>query len=199
MRRIGPCASVLRMTERREPLIARIGRGCHDHRWWVLGAWALLLVVVGGLAATKGSGYATSFSLPDVESSRGLKLLEREFGGRGAGITGSIVFESDAGVNDPSVRVPMEKFFTELENLPADLPKLTVNSPYGPQGGQLVSRQGPGAGRIAYAQIELPTDINVEQAAKVRKAIDERMPKVDGLHVEIGGGVFAEFEPPNSE
>jgi RND superfamily putative drug exporter len=187
------------MTERREPLLARVGRGCHDHRWWVLGAWIVLLVVVGGLAAAKGSGYATSFSLPDVESSRGFKILEREFGGRGAGINGSIVFEADAGVNDPSVRVPMEKLFADLENLPAGLPKLSVNSPYSEQGAQLIARQGPGAGRIAYAQIEMPTDITVEQAAKVRKAMDERLPKVDGLRIEIGGGVFAEFEPPNSE
>src|SRR6478672_4830482 len=168
----------------REPFLARVGRSCHDHRWRVLGAWVLVLLVVGGASGAFGSGFTTKFSLPDVESAKGFDVLEKDFGGRGAGISGTIVFQADQGVEDPSVRQPMEKLFTDLQNLPPDVPKVRVISPYDPGQEQHIATQGPSAGKIAYAEVEMSADANQEDALKVRKAIDDRLPHVDGLRVE---------------
>jgi len=55
-----------------------VGRFSHERRRWVVGAWLLVLVIVGG-ASGSGSGYSTEFSLPDVESARGFDILEEDY------------------------------------------------------------------------------------------------------------------------
>ncbi|MGB0101387.1 MAG: MMPL family transporter, partial [Nocardioides sp.] len=146
-----------------------------------------------------GSGFSTEFSLPDVESAKGFDILEADFGGQGAGMAGTLVFQAEQGVADPEVQAAMEQLFAELETLPAPLPAIRVTSPYDEGQQRRIASQGDEAGKVAYADLELPADINIEQATAIRAAIDERMPEVDGLRVEIGGNIFAEFEPPNSE
>ena len=162
----------------------------------------LVLLVVGG-ASGSGSGFSTEFSLPDVESARGFEILEQEFGGQGAGLSGTLVFEADQGVTDPTVQAGMEALFADLENLQPPLPALRVTSPYAEGEERRIASQGDAAGRIAYADIELPADTNAEKAVEIRAAIDdaieEHVAGIDGLRVEIGGSIFAEFEPPNSE
>jgi hypothetical protein len=39
-----------------------------------------------------GSGYRSDFTLPDVESKRGIDILDDRFGGQGAAQVGNIVF-----------------------------------------------------------------------------------------------------------
>ena len=174
----------------------------------MLGVWLLALVVVGGISGSTGSGFSTEFSLPDVESAKGFEILEEDFGGVGAGIGGTIVFRAEQGVTDPVVKERMEALFAEIRQLPptasgTTFPELRVTSPYDPGEQRRISSQGEQAGKIAYAEVELPPDTNIEQAAAIRKAIDaaieEDIAGLEGLEVEIGGQIFAEFAPPNSE
>ncbi len=184
-----------------------MGRFCHDRRRWVLGVWLVVLVVVGGLSGALGSGLSTKFSLPDVESAHGFDILERDFGGAGAGVGGQIVFQADQGVADPVVREHMEALFADIAQLPPTdgkaLPELRVISPYDPGQERRIATQGEQAGKIAYADIELPPSTNIAEAATIRTAIDDaiatNLAGVDGVRVEIGGSIFAQFEPPNSE
>jgi RND superfamily putative drug exporter len=174
------------------PLLARLGRTCHDRRWYVLGAWVLALVVIGGAVSTAGSGFSTKFSLPDVESARGFDVFKDRFGGQGSGVTGSIVFQADQPVTDPSVQQPMEQFFQQVSEIPGVL----VTSPYSDAPGpHRISDDGT----IAYADIELPDSITIAEANDVRDQIDELMPQIDGVRIELGGQIFADFEPPSSE
>jgi len=192
----------------REPLLARLGRFSHDRRRWVLGLWLVALVAVGGASGALGSGFSTEFSLPDVESAKGFEILERDFGGVGAGIGGTIVFQADQGVADPVVRERMEALFADISQLPptasgTTFPEIRVTSPYDPGEERRISSQGDQAGKIAYADLELPPDTDVAKATEIRTALDtaivENVDGVAGLRVEIGGSIFAEFAPPNSE
>ncbi len=175
-----------------QPLLARLGRTCHDRRWYVLGAWVLALIVIGGTVSSVGSGYATKFSLPDVESARGFDVLKDRFSGQGAGIAGSIVFEANRGVADPSVQQPMEQFFQQV----GEIPGVRVTSPYDNAPGP---RRVSDDGTVAYADVELPDSTTREQAIEMRDQINELMPQIDGVRIELGGQVFADFEPPSSE
>lgn len=47
--------------------------------------------------------------------------------------------------------------------------------------------------------MKLSDDIDQASGLKVSKAIDKAIPEIDGVHVELGGQVFAEFESPSSE
>src|SRR5690606_27678483 len=105
--------------------------------------------------------------------------------GRGAGTPGSIVFQADDGVDDPTVQAAMTELFTMVEALAEDpdldvethpafasltdeqreeladadlapFEGLAVVSPYSPEGASQISTQGEHAGRIAFASLEMP-------------------------------------------
>jgi RND superfamily putative drug exporter len=157
--------------------------------------WVVALVVIGGISGALGTQYQDEFNLPDVESKTGFDILESSFGGQGAGITGTIVFSAEQGVDDSEVREAMEAFFAELDARD----DLTVASPYTEAGASQIARQGPQAGRIAYADIEMPQDSSFNETVAVADEIEAAAPQIDGLRVEIGGAAFGEFAAPDSE
>ncbi len=179
-------------------MFARFGSWCHDRRGRVLVGWILVLVLSGIASSSVGNAFREEFNMPDVESRRGLDILEQEFGGQGAGITGTIVFRADRGIDDPEIRSAMESLLDEVRDLDH---VVAVQSPYdGSAGeGQLVSSQGEAAGKIAYANVEMPEDMEWERGQEIRDAMRAELPEIDGLQVELGGAIFADFEEPSSE
>jgi RND superfamily putative drug exporter len=183
-------------TSARPSAFARLAGWCHDRRRFVLGGWIVALVLIGGMSGVVGNGFRDEFDLPASDSKTGFDILDRDFGGQGTGITGTIVFRAEQGVDDPAVRSAMESLFGVVAGIP-DVER--VESPYAPDGARLISSTGPDAGRIAYANVELPDKISLPDAGKVRDAIRAAEPKIEGLDVELGGVIFAEFEDPSSE
>src|SRR5690606_22310288 len=135
-------------------MFARLGTWCHDRRGRVLIMWVVALIVIGGVAGAMGPDFKEDFSGPDVESATGLDILNEHFGGEGAGLTGTIVFRAEQGVDDPEVRDAMTALFEELDARD----DLSVDSPY-EEGNQFkIASAGADAGLIAYADIEMPED-----------------------------------------
>ena len=177
-------------------MFARLGPWCHDRRRLVLGIWIGLLVLIGVIAGAVGSASRDEFNLPNVESRRGFDILDDEFGGQGAGQIGTIVFRADQGVDDPDVQSQMEAFFAEVAAIP-DV--VRVESPYVPGGQPQIAVQGPQAGKIAFANVELPDNISFTRATEIGDEIEALAPQIDGVRIELGGQIFASFEPPSSE
>ncbi len=173
-------------------MFSRLGRWCYRRRGVVVLAWLAALVVGGALTAIIGQGYSTQFSLPDVESARGLDILEAAFPEGSDGEGGTLVFRAEQGVTDPAVQQAMTQFLAEVAEVDGIA---NVISPYSPQGAQQISQEGT----IAFARVGLPRDFTIEEAAGLTKEVKAAIPQVDGLQVELGGQVFAEFEPPSSE
>jgi RND superfamily putative drug exporter len=158
--------------------------------------WLGAFVLGGVLTQVIGTGYSTEFSLPDVESRRGFDILDQYFADSGAGGEGgTIVFRATQGVTDPEVQAAMTTLFDGVGRIEG----ITLVSPYSAEGALQVALQGPEAGRIAYAQIGVPRDITLEEATVIGGQIKALLPHVEGLQVEIGGQIFAEFEVPSSE
>jgi putative drug exporter of the RND superfamily len=177
-------------------MFANLGRWCFRNRGKVVLLWLATLIVSGGISGAIGTAYSTEFALPDVESRRGFDILDEHFADSGAGGEGgTIVFRAQQGVDDPEVQGAMTSFFDEVSQIEG----LTLTSPYTPEGAQQIAQQGPDAGRIAYAQIGLPRDITLEEAAEIRSQLDELIPEIPGVQIEIGGALLAEFEVPSSE
>ena len=177
-------------------MFARLGPWCHDRRKLVLGLWIGVLVLSGVLSGVVGGGFRDEFNLPDVESKQGFDLLDEHFGGQGTGQVGTIVFRAEQGVDDPAVRDAMQRLFDKVA---ATKDVEGVQSPYAPGGERLISQRGEAAGRIAYARVELPDDISFPRAAEIGKQIEEDAPHIEGLRVERGGFIFAEFVEPSTE
>ena len=178
-------------------VIGRIGSWCHDRRRLVVVLWLLLLVAGNGVAGGIGDAYRQDFSLEGFESTEGFKIVESGFDdGSGSPLSGQIVFEAEQGVFDPSVRPAMETLFAEVAKIDE---VVSVQSPYSPSGAFQVAGQGEARGKIAYATVNLPEGIDFTTSAAVGKEIRGLMPEVDGLRIELGGFLFAEFVQPSAE
>src|SRR5262249_23723665 len=145
------------------PLFSRLGPWCHDHRRLVLGVWIGLVVLIGATAGAVGSASRDEFSLPNVESKHGFDILNDDFGGQGAGQPGTIVFRAEQGVNDPAVQQQMEAFFEQVAKIP-DVTR--VESPYQPGARPQIALQGDQAGKIAFANVEMPDNISFTRASE---------------------------------
>jgi len=171
-------------------VFSRLGTWCHDHRKLVLGLWVVAFLIGGALQSS--NAFRDEFNLPDSESKTGFDILDEHFEGQGTGITGTIVFEADQGVDDAEVEHAMQQVFDDAAEL-GDV--VRVVSPYSEEG----SRQIAENGTIAYADVEMPDDIDFTRAGEIRDDIVDDLPDIDGLRVEMGGFIFADFEQPSSE
>ncbi len=176
-------------------MLARLGRWCHAHPVRVLLAWIAALVVLGGVMGSTGSDFRSEFTLPDVESARGFDIIDANFDGTGGGQTGSIVFRAEQGVTDPEVEQAMTAYFAEVDALP----DVSVVSPYDGNEDRQIAQTGEEAGLVAYAQVEVPQGLSFEETTEVGKQMNDLVPTIDGVQIEVGGAIFAEFEPPESE
>src|SRR3954451_4960958 len=130
-------------------MFGRLGTGCHDHRRLVVALWFVALITGGVLNGAVGSDFSSQLKLPNVESTRGTDIIERDFGGRGGGASASIVFEADQGVTDPAVQAAMTEYFTAV----TDTTGVRVISPYDPAGADQIALSGDKAGKVAYARL----------------------------------------------
>src|SRR5215213_5632863 len=162
-------------------MFARLGPWCHDRRRLVVVLW-IVAFVIGGFMSASGGSFKDEFNPPASDSTDGLDLLKEHFGGAGAGFSGQIVFRADQGVDDPEVEAAMTALFEKV----AEVDEVQgVQSPYDPEtGGRLIAAEGPEAGKIAYASVELPEGSDQADAEVVRDAIIEATPDIDGLVVE---------------
>src|SRR5690606_30282290 len=112
--------------------------------------------------------FRDEFNLPDVESKRGFDILDEEFGGQGTGIVGTIVFRAPQGVDDPAVQAQMQALFDHVAELD-DVNR--VESPYAEGGERQIASQGDAVGQIAYANVEMPDDIDFTRAGEIRDEI----------------------------
>jgi RND superfamily putative drug exporter len=150
------------------------------------------LAVLGGAAGRIGTNFSLQFNLPDVESARGIDVLTETFGGESSGRTGSIVVRADAGVNRPEVVQPLTGFFAELDARD----DLAVISPFDPAAMNQISRDGT----IAFATVNLDASIETqEEFIAIFEDMTAIAPVIEGVQIEYGGEVFAEFEAPSSE
>ncbi|MQC83279.1 MAG: MMPL family transporter [Chloroflexi bacterium] len=154
--------------------------------------WILGIVAVFGTVFAVGSAWNGAFEIPDSESRNGFDALDENFGGFGSGQSGSIVFTTDAGIDDPTVRTEMEALFATA----AAIEGVTVSSPYEGIG---AATQVSDDRTVAYASVVLDPDLDFTQTGLIGTDIAEAAPVLDGLRIEIGGQALAEFKPPQSE
>ncbi|MDQ4089062.1 MAG: MMPL family transporter, partial [Actinomycetota bacterium] len=171
-------------------MFGRLGSFCFRRRRLVVALWFASLIAFGALSGAVGTAFQDEFNLPNVESKTGFDILEEHFGGQGTGVTGTIVFRTEQGVNDPAVRRAMEDLFAKVDARE----DVTVASPYVPGGErQIAAAPSPDAGKIAFADLEMPANTDFKDAAAVAKEIQAEASDIAGVQVEIGGAAFTEF------
>jgi RND superfamily putative drug exporter len=59
--------------------VTSLARFCVRHRWWVLGAWIIVFLLINGVSQAEGSAYSNAFSLPGTNSTSAQNLLASGF------------------------------------------------------------------------------------------------------------------------
>jgi RND superfamily putative drug exporter len=173
-------------------MLQRLARTAYRRRRRVVVIWIIALIGISVLAnGIIGSDFNTDFNLPDSESRQVQDLLEERNPNR-AGFAGQIVFEAQQGVDDPEVRQAMEQLFAQVDEIAG----VDVTSPYSAEGAGQISTRAP----IAFAELQVEDRSQSEflnLSDEVQDLGDEI--SIDGLTIEYGGEIFAEFELPESE
>ncbi|MEY2437073.1 MAG: putative drug exporter of the superfamily, partial [Acidimicrobiaceae bacterium] len=187
-------------------LLGRLGRWCFDHRLAAVALWLVALVSIFGAVGAVGPSYKETFDVPNSGSARGFAVLKEHFPQLGAGgQSGTIVFRAQQGVDDPRVAVAMQELFALVDSgFPDDAgvaqhPGATVVSPYSAEGAGQIAREGPLAGQLAFAQVNLGVDVDRTEASLLGAAITEHAPVLDGLEVLPGGVALAKTTVPETE
>ncbi len=176
-------------------MLTRLGRLAANHPWRFILAWVMTAAVLIGIGVTVGPAFTDNISAPASESSEGLDILTEHFPSAG-GDQATIVFKADQGVTDPEVQAAMTEMFEATKQIEG---VVNVISPYSPIGGAQISSDGDGAGEIAYAQLILMAGTTTEEGAHLADEIGKVTPQIEGVQVALGGDMFREREPPNSE
>ncbi|MCL2453717.1 MAG: MMPL family transporter [Micrococcales bacterium] len=170
-------------------MLYRLGRWAFTHRLRVLGAWALVLLVTGGAAATLSTGTDNTFSIPGTESTRALAQLQHTFpqvSGTSAQLV--VVAPEGAAVTAPAFTEPIGRFVTTVSAVEK------VEAVTDPFAG-LVSGTVSDDGRAAIVTIQMSgqgTAIGTaitDQLVTARDTLEAALPP--GSQVALGGDLFA--------
>src|SRR4051812_49807437 len=112
-----------------KPVLARLSRFCYRRRRLVVILWVAGFVVMNVIGGVVGNAYSDNFSGGHSDSISAFDLLKTRFPAR-AGDTADVVFTSDRGVNDSSVKQAMEPLFAKVG--PGKVAHVVaMDSPYG--------------------------------------------------------------------
>ncbi len=176
-------------------MLVKLGRWSFQRRWWAVGLWVLSLITVMLVARAANGTFEGNPSSPESDSSTGFDIIKEQFPDFGSGYTGTVVFQAEQGVDDPEIKAAMTELFEAIDTMEG----LSTISPYAPLGARQIATDGELAGQLAFATINVDRDVDQEITGPMGTEILERAPQIDGLTVEVGGAILAEFHPPESE
>jgi RND superfamily putative drug exporter len=157
-------------------------------RWWVIGGWALLVLVLVLLSRGAGGAiYKNNFTFSGYDSQRAQALLQQRFP-QAAGDSDQIVFHTSTGtVTDPAVRDRLQATFARVARLPH---VLGVADPYNSHG-QAISRDG----RTAFATVTFDAQANdIPKAAITTVISTAQAARTPTLQVELLGQAIEQSE-----
>lgn len=98
-------------------LLYRLGKFAHRKRWWVISAWLVIMIAVGGSIAAFAGKMSNSFSIPGTNSQNVLDELQQEFPDAAGGL-GTIVFTTEDGTRFTAAqKQAVAKVATDLEGM----------------------------------------------------------------------------------
>ncbi len=173
------------MIKQRENLMGnnlhKLGAIAFAHPWRFISGWAVILVILGGLAAHFIQPTSSSISIPGTEAQKTLDRVNELFPDAGKG-SGRIVFETPEGKVLQDYQSQIGDFTKKLQDVNG---VARVVSPF--ENATAVSDNK----RIAYMQLQLDGEtgsVSKETITGVEEAVSDI--RKDGLTVEMGGDVI---------
>ena len=180
----------------------RLGRFSFRKKWWVIGVWVLLLVVVSGLVGVLKPTFAQDFDLPGTDSGTATSQLQEYFPAamkeqsRGSA---SVVIYAEDGLDKHTAQV--NNLVTDLKKLDhlAD-PNLIVNPVVAAQVKPAIAASVLGDdGKVGLIAVQTSTnleDLTLDDKEALVKVLEAN--RGDGLQVEATGSLMQVAEQGGS-
>lgn len=168
-----------------------LARWCFRHRWVVLAAWIVTLVLIGGVSQSLKAHYSNNFSLPKTDSSEALSILQHSYPAA-SGDTEQVVLQTKTGeLRDPAVEARVTAMLTKVATLPH---VVRVVSPYSVS--SLISKNGT----IGIAQVSLNQQgQNVSKTTADDLITTAQSFHTDQLNIQLGGAAISGAEGSASQ
>ncbi|MGZ8676613.1 MAG: MMPL family transporter, partial [Solirubrobacterales bacterium] len=171
----------------------RFGSFTAHHKWVVLGAWLLALIVVVGLVKTVGANTSNNLELPGTDSQDATDLLAKRFPPQQNG-KNPIVFHTATGkVTDADDKQAITESFDAIKKLPH---VYSATSPFSQQGQAQISDDK----QTAFLTVLL--DIGNEDVTEglAQSFLDAAEPaRRAGMKVAASGQIGAELSEPETK
>ncbi|MFE6052188.1 MMPL family transporter [Kitasatospora sp. NPDC056446] len=164
--------------------LAALGRFCFRHRRWVLGFWAVVLVVGVLIGGRVFEGTVAGASSASAEADRGSAVVAAADPVKG---TVTAVVDGKP-VDDPAVRAAVEKATAEIAALPGVSAALDAYGP-GPAPAALRSADGT-ASLVTVRMADTATSAQTDAVTQRLAALNG----TDGAHVTVGGDLVLQQE-----
>ncbi|MFE7525038.1 MMPL family transporter [Kitasatospora sp. NPDC057542] len=164
--------------------LAAIGRFCFRHRRWVLGLWAVVLVVGVLIGGRVFEGSVAGASSASAEADRGSAVVAAA-----DPVKGTVTAVVDGRpVDDPAVKAAVEQATAEISGLPGVSSALDAYGP-GPASAALHSADGT----ASLVTVRMADTASTAQT----DAVTQRLTALDGAggaHVTVGGDLVLQQE-----
>ena len=170
----------------------RIGRACYRLRGRVVGVWAIILVLFGGLALAVGGDFDDVFEVPGASSTKALAQLKVTFP-EAADASATVLITAPDGkkLTDADVTAAIEDWTDRMDALPY---VRGVIGPFSEHVDGLISEDGT-SGRAnvrVEGQASTITDAQREELTETGQTLEKTLP---GSKVLMGGEVFSIHVP----
>lgn len=168
--------------------MSALARWCFHRRFTVIGAWLLIVIILGATSTVVGSSFSDKFSLPGTESTKAMDLLSGQLKGS-AGDSDTIVLHATSGkLTDPATESLVNTMLAKV----ATIPEVgLVVSPFSSDGKSQISSDG----ETAYAALTFTKDSRSINTADVQKLLDVGSAlRSESLQIEFGGSAIGQLE-----
>ncbi|WP_394216305.1 MMPL family transporter [Brachybacterium vulturis] len=167
----------------------RLGLLMASLRWKIVGAWIVLLVIVGGLAVGLGGTFASDIEIPGTEGQRGIDALANRFPEMG-GTAGQVVFVTEDGSTVQEHQDEIDAVMSEI----GEVEHVSVApSPFDELSPGTLNEDGTAV--IGQFQMDFPTGVypaaSVEEISRLVAEADTAT-----LDANLGGQVLQSAEIP---
>ena len=148
------------------PLLYRVGHFCVRARWWVLGAWIVVVAALVVLSFMAGSKASDNLTLPGTGSQQAADVLTDRFPEQANGNSPIVVSTDKGSLADGASKSAIED---ATKVAAASSIVQAVISPFSPEGAAQLSKDG----KTAYITIALKDAITDYTSEDVEKLVDD--------------------------
>jgi uncharacterized membrane protein YdfJ with MMPL/SSD domain len=173
-------------------LLHRLGKFSAQHKWVVLGAWLVALVVVIGLVKSVGANTSNNLELPGTDSQAATDLLAKRFPPQQNGKNPIVFHAPDGKVTDAQNKEAIQQSFDAIKRLPH---VYSATSPFSQQGQAQISKDE----QTAFLTVLLEIGNEKVTEGLAQRFLDAAEPaRKAGMKVAASGQIGSELSEPET-